>query len=69
MWEIIKNNPWKVFAGSTGTLILTVGGFFITDARYVHMSYARDQHISLDLRIQALKKEVELLREELKAHK
>lgn len=62
MWETIKNNPWKVFAGSTGTLIFTVGGFFFTDARYVHTSYAADQHMAYEMQFRELRQEIDCLK-------
>lgn len=69
MWETIKNNPWKVFAGTSGTAIITVLGFLFTDSRYVHVSYMADQHITYELQFQELKYEIATLKEELKSRK
>jgi hypothetical protein len=67
MWETIKNNPWKVFAGSSGTLIFTVSGFLFTDARYVHTSHMVDSHIAYDLQFQELNDKIKVLEKELKS--
>ena len=34
--DFFKNHYGKIFAGTTGTIIFTVGGFFFSDARYAH---------------------------------
>lgn len=36
MLEKVKENPWKVFIGSTGSIIAIVGALFTLDARYAH---------------------------------
>jgi len=32
----IKNNPWKIIFGSSGSIIAIVGALFTLDARYAH---------------------------------
>ena len=34
--ETIKNNPWKIIAGSSGSIIAIVTALFTLDARYAH---------------------------------
>ena len=34
--QTIKENPWKVMLGSSGTIITLVGALFSIDARYAH---------------------------------
>lgn len=34
--QTIKENPWKVLLGSSGTIITLVGALFTLDARYAH---------------------------------
>lgn len=58
MWETIKNNPWKIFLGSTGTIIFTVVGFLFSDARYVHQS----EYIKDKIAIEELQKQIEQLK-------
>ena len=38
-WQAIRDNPWKIFFGTTGTIIFSIAGVFFSDARYAH---ARD---------------------------
>jgi len=34
--DTIKNNPWKILLGSSGTIISLVATLFTLDARYAH---------------------------------
>lgn len=34
--QTIKENPWKILLGSSGTIITLVGALFTLDARYAH---------------------------------
>jgi len=61
MWEIIKKHPGKIFAGTTGTIIFTVGGFFFSDARYVHSDEYKKQNIELREEIRKLQIQVKEL--------
>lgn len=36
MLEKVKENPWKIFLGSSGSIIALVGALFTLDARYAH---------------------------------
>lgn len=36
MLEKVKENPWKIFIGSAGSIIAIVGALFTLDARYAH---------------------------------
>lgn len=36
MMQTIKENPWKILVGSSGTIITLVATLFTLDARYAH---------------------------------
>lgn len=62
-WQVIRRHPWKIFLGSTGTLIFTVGGFFFTDARYAHRVYVDQQFKEQQVRIEELENKLKELSE------
>lgn len=61
--EFLKNHYGKIFAGTTGTLIFTVGGFFFSDARYVHNKDNTEQHRIIQMKIVALESRIHELEE------
>lgn len=52
--EFFKNHYGKIFAGTTGTIIFTFGGFFFSDIRYAKNAEFK----ALQEQVEILKKQV-----------
>lgn len=56
--QFLKNHYGKIFAGTTGTLIFTVGGFWFSDIRYVKASEYKKQQVEIQQQIELVRKEI-----------
>ena len=62
-WQAIRDNPWKIFFGTTGTIIFSIAGVFFSDARYAHASDVNKDKIAIEQRVLALEDQLKALQE------
>lgn len=62
-WQTIRDNPWKIFFGTTGTIIFSVAGVFFSDARYAHATDVHKDKIALEQRVLVLETQLKILQE------
>lgn len=58
-WAIIKDNPWKIFLGTSGTVIFTVVGILFSDSRYVHKTTYEKEQASVQASIAHLQQQID----------
>ena len=62
-WKTIRENPWKIFLGTSGTIIFSVAGIFFSDARYAHARDVNKDKIALEQRVLVLETQLKALQE------
>jgi hypothetical protein len=60
--DTIKNNPWKIIAGSSGSIIAIVTALFTLDARYAHAADVEKDKIIIQ---RTVKESTSMLRQQL----